>query len=109
MRWLKNRRARIFHFIGKRKYYKEKTQRKTISAEQKSVLKNALKLYDGRTNTINAFVDEHFILGNIEADIFDESENLEAEPLFEESISERTKKEDKKNLLTKEKLRKDKD
>ena len=68
-----------------------KTQGKQIFAIQKSALRNALKLYDKRTDIINAFVIRFIFSGNPEVDTFGESEKLESESPFEESKSERTK------------------
>ena len=53
--------------------------------------KNALKLHDKRTDIINAFKNKDNLSGNLEADVYDIREGLEPEPLFEETISERTK------------------
>ena len=72
---------------------KDKTQRNQILAAQKSVAKNVLKLYDKRTDIINASVNKHTYHGDLEADVFGKSENPDSEPKppFEESISKRTK------------------
>ena len=53
--------------------------------------KKCIKLYDKRTDIIKVFVEKHILSGNIEADLLDNSEDLELEPSFEESIAERTK------------------
>ena len=71
---------------------KDKTQRNQIFAAQKSVAKNILKLYDKGTDIINASVNKHTYHRDLEADVFDKSENPDSEPKppFEESISKRT-------------------
>ena len=67
------------------------TQRKTITALQKSVEKNAIKLYDKRTDIINAFANKDNFPKNLKLDdyLFDD---LKSKPKFGESIAERIKK-----------------
>ena len=65
---------------------KNKTQRNQILASQKSVLKNAIKLYGKRIDIIIAFANEDIYFGNGEKDVM----SKESEPKFEESIAERT-------------------
>lgn len=45
---------------------KNKTQRIQILALQKSVIKNVIKLCDKRTIIVNAFVNKHIYIGNVE-------------------------------------------
>ena len=65
---------------------KTKTHRKQTFATQKSVLKNAIKLYDERTDIINAFVNNHIYAGDVEKDMYYQSEG--SKPEFEESTAE---------------------
>ena len=63
--------------------------------------KNALKLYNKRTDIINAFVNGDILFGNLETDAC-LLEDLESEPNFEKSTAEnlkmrRQKKSDKEN------------
>ena len=73
---------------------KNKTQRKQFFAAQRSVLRNAIKLYDKRVIIIHAFINK-----DAEKDVDYEPEKFE--PEFEESIAEkikmRTKKSGEKN------------
>ena len=73
---------------------KNKTQRKQFFAAQRSVLRNAIKLYDKRVIIIHAFINK-----DAEKDVDYELEKFE--PEFEESIAEkikmRTKKSGEKN------------
>ena len=70
---------------GAIKKTKKKTPKKTILTTQKSVLNNALKLYDRKTTMINAFINKSIYLGDLE-DVYQDKE-----PKFVESIAERTK------------------
>ena len=56
---------------------------------KKSVIENALKLYDSRAIIIDAFVNNHSFHGSVERNVCYGSET--SEPKFKESISERTK------------------
>ena len=100
----KNKTAKKFHFIGRRKYCKKKyegykkskykNKKKEIFELQKSVINNALKLNDSITIIINAFVDKAIFSVDVEKDVYYNSER--SEPKFEERISERAKKRRKK-------------
>ena len=68
---------------------KTKTQRKIYFAEQKNVLRNALKLYDKITDITNAFINRDTYSGDVEKDVHYKPE--ESEPKFAESIAEKTK------------------
>ena len=62
---------------GAIKKVKTKTQRKEILASQKSILKDAIRLYDKRTFIINALINKDIYSGDVEKDmhyIFKESE-----------------------------------
>ena len=72
---------------------KNKTQRNQILTTQKNVKKNAMRLYDKRTNIINAFVNKDIFFENLVPD------DLEYEPEFKESVAERIKMRGQKNLL----------
>ena len=63
---------------------KNKTQRKQFFAAQRSVLRNAIKLYDKRVIIIHAFINK-----DVEKDVDYEPEKFE--PEFEESIAEKIK------------------
>ena len=65
---------------------KAKTKRRKIISSQKSVIKNAIKLYDKRDIIINAFINENIQPRNLEEDV-----HLQEKPEYEESIAERTK------------------
>ena len=43
-------------------------------AKQKSVLRNALKLYDKRNGIINAFINEDIYSGDVGKDVYYKSE-----------------------------------
>ena len=45
---------------------KNKDPKKKTCAEQKSVVKNALRLYDERSDIVNAFINENIYSGNVE-------------------------------------------
>ena len=64
-----------------------KTKRKEDIRTQKSIVRNALNLYDKRTAIINAFVSKSILPGDVEKDVY----YWDKEPIFEESIGERTK------------------
>ena len=53
---------------------------------QKSVLTNATRLFDKRSDIIDAFADRKFLSGDLEKNVYQEEE-----PKYEESIAERTK------------------
>ena len=57
--------------------------------QDKSVLRNELKLYDKITYIINAFTNKDIYSGNVEKDVHYKPEESETE--FEESTAERTK------------------
>ena len=59
--------------------------RKAISL-QKSVISNAIKLYEKRTIIIDAFIDKNILSRNLEEDLY----YWDEEPKFDESIAERT-------------------
>ena len=64
---------------------KTKTPRKRILTTQKSVLNNALKLYDTSTAMINAFINKNIYPGNLEKDVCQDEELK-----YDERIAERT-------------------
>ena len=72
---------------GAIKKAKTKTQEKNILATQKSVLNNALKLYDKINIMINAFINKIIYPGDLEEDVYQDKE-----PEYEESIAEKTKR-----------------
>ena len=55
-----------------------------------------MRLYDKRTDIINAFVNNHIYPAEVEKDVHYGSEK--SEPKFEESVAERTKMRRQKNL-----------
>ena len=59
--------------------------------------KNSMKLYDKRNIIINTFVTKDILSVSVEADLYYTPEDLEPEPLFEESIAKRTKKRSQKS------------
>ena len=65
---------------------KAKTKRRKIISSQKSVIKNAIKLYDKRDIIINVFINENILPENLEEDV-----HLQEKTEYEESIAERTK------------------
>ena len=65
---------------------KTKTQRKKTILVQKSVIFNAIRLFDKRGNIIDAFVNKEILSGDLEKDV-----HRKEEPKYEESIAERTK------------------
>ena len=62
---------------------KTETQRKNIM-KQKSIMKNALMLYDNRTTVTNAFITKNIFPEDVEEDVY-----LEEKPEHEESTGER--------------------
>ena len=66
----------------------ETKDKKGKKIEQKSVAKNALKLYGKRSGVINAFI-KYIFSGDIEKDVH--QKNKESETEFEKSIASRTK------------------
>ena len=65
---------------------KLKTQRSKTILIQKSVLRNAARLFDKRGDIIDAFVNKNILPGDLEKDAYQKEE-----PKYEESIAERTK------------------
>ena len=65
------------------------TKKRNFFRTKKSDIKNALKLYDKRTD-INAFANGDILFGNLESDVY-LPEDLESKPKFKESIAERVK------------------
>lgn len=61
-----------------------------IYCSTRKCYKNSLKQHDKRTDIINAF-EKDILSENLEADVYDFPEDLKPEPLFEESILERSK------------------
>ena len=59
--------------------------------------KNGIKLYDKRTDIINAFVDEDITTKNPEAKLYGDPEKQKSEIKFEESVVERTEMRRKKS------------
>ena len=95
----KKKRDTKFHFIERRKYFKKLKQkvssRKQIIKHREIKFlhhKNSIKLYDKRNIIINTFVTKDILSVSVEADLYYTPEDLEPEPLFEESIAKRTKK-----------------
>ena len=70
---------------------KNETQRNQTLTAQKSVLKNAIKLYDKRTDIINVFVNEDIAPKSTEVKLCNDPEESKSEPKFEKGIAERTK------------------
>ena len=66
------------------------TKKRNFFRTKKSDIKNALKLYDKRTDIINAFANGDILFGNLESDVY-LPEDLESKPKFKESIAERVK------------------
>ena len=75
---------------GAIKKVKTKTQSRKIILSQRSVIRNAIKLYDKRDIIINAFVNKNIQPGDLEEDVY-----LKEKPECEESTAERKKGEDK--------------
>ena len=71
---------------GAIKKVKIKIQRKEIISSQKSVINNAVKLYDRRDIIIDAFINRDILPGNLEEDVYQNEQ-----PKFEGSIGERAK------------------
>ena len=95
----KKKRDTKSHFIERRKYLKKLKQkvssRKQIIKHREIKFlhhKNSMKLYDKRNIIINTFVTKDILSVSVEADLYYTPEDLEPEPLFEESIAKRTKK-----------------
>ena len=65
---------------------KPKTQRRKVISSQKSLIKNAIKLYDERTTIINTLISKNIYPGNLKEYIYQDKE-----PKHEESIAETTK------------------
>ena len=107
---IKDRRTKRFEFIGRRTYYKkirkesviktkchkDKNNKKRFFLQHKEVfLKNAIKLYDKRTDIINTFANKYIIYGvsEPESELKKELESeQEHEPKFEETIGQRVEK-----------------
>ena len=97
--YIKKKRDTKSHFIERRKYLKKLKQkvssRKQIIKHREIKFlhhKNSMKLYDKRNIIINTFVTKDILSVSVEADLYYTPEDLEPEPLFEESIAKRTKK-----------------
>ena len=71
---------------GATKKLKTKTERRKIILSRRSVLKNAIKLYDKRDTIINAFINKNIYPGDLEEDVYQDKETE-----YEESIAERAK------------------
>ena len=65
------------------------TKKRNFFRTKKNDIKNALKLYDKRTD-INAFANGDILFGNLESGVY-LPEDLESKPKFKESIAERVK------------------
>ena len=65
---------------------KTKTQRRKTISIQKSVINNALRLFDKRGIIIDAFENKSILSGDLEEDFYQKEE-----PEYQESIAERTK------------------
>ena len=65
---------------------KTKTQRRKTISIQKIVINNALKLFNKRSDIIDAFVNKNILPGDLEKDVYQKEE-----PEYEESIAERLK------------------
>ena len=74
---------------GWHKKAKNKTQRNQILVSQKSIVKNAIKLYDKGANTINLFVNKHIYPGEVEKDVCYSPEKSKQK--FEKTIAEKIK------------------
>ena len=71
---------------GAIKKVKTITQRRKTISIQKSVLNNAVRLFNIRGNIINAFINKDILTGNLEEDV-----SQKEEPEYQESIAEKTK------------------
>ena len=58
---------------------KNKDTNKCFFEEQKCVLRNALKLYDKRSDIINAFIYEDIYSGDVERDVHYTPKDLESQ------------------------------
>ena len=58
---------------------KNKNRNKCFFEEQKCVLRNALKLYDKRSDIINAFIYEDIYSGDVERDVYYTPKDLESQ------------------------------
>ena len=58
---------------------KNKDRNKCFFEEQKYVLRNALKLYDKRSDIINAFIYEDIYSGDVERDVYYTPKDLESQ------------------------------
>ena len=80
---------------------KNKDTKKKTCAEQKSVVKNALRVYDERIDIINAFINENIYSENVEKDVYYEREKSELK--CEKNIAERIKRQRYSEVIREEK------
>ena len=103
---IKKQKSKKIPFYQKKKSITKKNtqekQRKEVFAEQKGILKNALRLFDKINDIINAFLNEDIVSGYVERHRYYTPKDLEPKLEFRKRISGRTKmgrqkKSDKEN------------